>query len=139
MPADYAQVLCDLDEQIAFHERELEQLQAARPAIAGLRDKFAPAVKARYVGMGATAAIRDLLSNSNAWYNTSEILAHLQAKGWTTDSFDPGKVVASTLSQIKAAGFIERQHEMWRWLPTRIVPLNVQATVPTVFDQSPEQ
>jgi hypothetical protein len=139
MPADYAQVLTDLDEQIAFHKKELEELQAARPAIVALQDKFAPAVRAQYAGMGATAAIRDLLSKSNAWYNTSEILDHLVAKGWTTDSSDRGKVVASTLSQIKAAGFIERQHEMWRWLPTRNVPLNVQATAPTVFDQPSEQ
>lgn len=134
MPADYVQVLSDLDEQIAFHKKELEELQAARPAIVALRDKFAPAVKAQYVGMGATAAIRDLLSKSNAWYNTSEILDHLVAKGWTTDSSDPRKLIASTLSQIKAAGFIEGQHEMWKWRPNRIVPQNVQATAPTIFD-----
>jgi hypothetical protein len=138
MPADYVQVLADLDEQIAFHMKELEELQAARPAIVALRNKFNPVVKAQYARMGATAAIRDFLSKSNAWYNTSEILDHLVAKGWITDSSDPRKVIASTLSQIKAAGFIEGQHEMWRWRPIRIVPQNVQATAPTVFDQTSE-
>jgi hypothetical protein len=117
----------------------LAELQAARPAIVALRDKFTHVVRAEYVGMGATAAIRDLLSKSNAWYNTFEILDHLVAKGWSTDSADPGKVVASTLSQMKAAGFIEGQHGMRRWLPIRVVPLNVQATAPTVFDQPSEQ
>jgi hypothetical protein len=138
MPADYVQVLADLDEQIAFHKKELEELQAARPAIVALRNKFNPVVKAQYARMGATAAIRDLLSKSNAWYSTSEVLDHLVAKGWATDSSDPGRVIASTLSQMKAAGFIDRQHDMWRWLPNRIVQLNVQATAPTVFDQSSE-
>lgn len=139
MTADYVQVLSDLDEQIAFHKKELEELQAARPAIVALRNKLGPVVKAPYVGMGATAAIRDLLSKSNAWYNTSEILEHLRVKGWTTDSSDPRKLIASTLSQIKAAGFIEGQHEMWRWRPNRIVPQNVQATAPTIFDEPSER
>jgi hypothetical protein len=139
MSPDYIQVLSDLDEQIAFHKRELEELQAARPAIVALRDKVAPVMKAKYVGMGATAAIRDLLSKSNAWYGTFEVLDHLVARGWSTESSDPAKVVASTLSQMKAAGFIEGEHSMWRWRPIRIVPLNVQATAPTVFDHPSEQ
>lgn len=139
MPVDYVQVLADLDAEIALHRKEIEELEAARPAIVALRNKFISAPSLPFTGMGATAAIRSLLSNSIAWYSTSEILAHMVDKGWKTDSSDPIKVVASTLSQIKAGGFVEKQHDMWRWLPNRIVPMNVQATSPTVFDLPSEQ
>jgi hypothetical protein len=139
MPVDYVQVLADLDAEVVLHRKAIEELEAARPAIVALRNKFVSAGNLPFTGMGATAAIRALLSHSSAWYSTSEILGHLFDKGWKTDSSDPIKVVASTLSQIKAGGFIERQHDMWRWLPNRIVPMNVQATSPTVFDLPSEQ
>jgi hypothetical protein len=139
MPADYVQVLADLDEQIAHHKKEMEELQAARPAIVALRNKFNPIVAKPFTGMGATGAIRELLSKSRAWYSTAEIVEHLVSKGWTTNSADPARVIASTLSQIKADGFIEKQHDMWRWLLNREVPLNVQATAPTVFDSPSAQ
>jgi hypothetical protein len=134
MPADYVQVLADLDEQIAHHKKELEELQAARPAIVALRNKFNPIVQLPFTGMGATAAIRELISKSGAWWHTAEIVAQLTDKGWKTESNDPNRIVATTLSQMKSAGYVEKRHDMWKWLPVRVVPLNVQATDSTVFD-----
>jgi hypothetical protein len=122
MPVNYDEVLTDLDGQIAHYKKEMEELQAARPAIVALRNKFNPVITKPFSGMGATAAIRELLSNSRAWHSTNEIVGLLQDKGWTTDSSEPPRIVASTLSQMKANGFVEKQNDMWRWLTLRSVP-----------------
>ena len=128
MPADYVQVLADLDEQIAHHKKEMEELQAARPAIVALRNKFNPILAKPYTGVGPTAAIRDLLSKSNAWHSTQEIVDLLVSKGWTTDSAEPARVISSTLSQMKTNGLLDKKNDMWKWSPNRDI-LAIDSTV----------
>jgi len=63
MPADYDQVLKDLDEQIGKLEAEIATLKAGRPTIVVLRNKYNPPIQraslipGQFAGMGPTDAI----------------------------------------------------------------------------------
>lgn len=117
MPVNYADVLADLEVQEAKLVTELNTVRAAKPAILAMKQRqelnaALLATPGKYAGLGATAAIRRLLSSALTLMTREEIHDALKAEGWTTKSDDPLSTISATLSQMKAE--VEKVGETWR-------------------------
>jgi len=119
MPADYAEVLKELEDQESTLESELAAIRAAKPAILLLAKKQGMENRklfptGRFVGVGASRAIPDLLKNIHVALTTSEIVDRLKAEGWTTEAQNPVATISATLSQLAEKGFVEKVGEGWK-------------------------
>jgi hypothetical protein len=117
MPADYAEVLRDLDAQIASLEAEVATLKAGRPTIVLLRNKYSPLTvqiqRGPYVDMGPTDAIPLVLKNEPFGLTTAEIATKLQAGGIKSSAQNFGASVSATLSQLKDKKIVRKIGDDW--------------------------
>jgi hypothetical protein len=124
MPADYDQVLKDLDEQIGKLEAEIATLKAGRPTIVVLRNKYNPPIQrvpltpGQFAGMGPTDAIPLVLDGVVFPLTTAEVADKLLAGGITSKAKDFPASVSATLGQLRDKGIVVRVGEGWR-LKTR--------------------
>lgn len=129
MPADYAEVLRDLDAAITSLEAEVATLKAARPTIVLLRNKFSPVARPQpmtpppgaYAYMGPTRAIPFVLEGQLPM-TTGEIVEKLKAGGLQTNGQNFNSNIAATLSRLRDNGIVEKVGEAWRLKPTSDVP-----------------
>jgi len=115
MPVDYAEVLQDMEREEARLATQLSVLRQARPGVmAMLRaqqlDAAILAPHGKYVSMGPTPAMRDVLS-SGELLTRDELRTRLKAEGWTTKSDDELSTISAALSQSKD---FEKVGERWR-------------------------
>jgi hypothetical protein len=116
MPADYSELLKDLDEQEKELMAQLNVLRAARPAIFQLKARqelnealLTPA--RRFAGLGVSKAILEVLKNAKMPLTTGAILTVLREGGWTTNAQSPLGTVSATLGQLKD---VEKVGDGWR-------------------------
>jgi hypothetical protein len=120
MPADYDQVLKDLDEQIVKLQAEIATLQAGRPTIVVLRNKYNPPIQqavgpvGQFASMGPTDAIPLALKGQFIPLTTAQIADKLQAGGVNSKAKDFAASVSATLGQLRDKGVIERVGDGWR-------------------------
>ena len=132
MPADYGEVLRDLDAQIANLEAEIATLRSGRPTIVILRNKYAVAVELRkgeplqnavplrqwaagpYAALGPTAAIQLVLKGQQFALTTTEIVDKLKSGGLTTKGSDLSGNVSSTLSRLRNSKIVEKVGDGWK-------------------------
>jgi hypothetical protein len=116
MPADYEEVLKDLDSRIAELHSEIEILLAARPTILLLQNRFSPPpVSGQYSGMGPTDAIPLVLSLEDS-LTTTEIASRLRAGGVSSNAQNFVATVSATLSQLKDKGTVKKVGDRWSLL-----------------------
>jgi hypothetical protein len=117
MPADYGEVLKDLDAHISALEAEIATLRAGRPTIVLLRNKYsspAPALKsAVYSTMGPTDAIPLLLKDEELPLTTAEVAARLISGGIKSNAQNFAASVSATLSQLKDKKIVRKVGDAW--------------------------
>jgi hypothetical protein len=116
MPADYAEVLKDLDAQITSLEAEIATLRAGRPTIVLLRNKYNPVVAPSwkaYTGLGPTDAIPLLLKNEELPLTTLEIATKLHAGGVKSSAQNFAASVSATLSQLRDKKIVRKVGDSW--------------------------
>ncbi|HEY4380366.1 MAG TPA: hypothetical protein VGN01_08465 [Acidobacteriaceae bacterium] len=134
MPADYADVLKDLDRREKALTDQLAILRAARPAIFALKqqqelESAALTPSTRFQGMGATKAIPLVLKDAAIPMTTSEVLSTLKEGGWTTNAQSPLGTVSATLGQLRD---VEKVGDRWRLkLTARVVNIPMNHDGPT--------
>lgn len=115
MPVDYAEVLRDMEREEARLATQLSTLRQAKPGIMAMfraqqLDAALLAPRGKYVSMGPTAAMRDVLGSGEV-LTRDELRTRLKAEGWTTKSEDELSTISAALSQSKD---FEKVGERWR-------------------------
>ena len=145
MPVDYAEVLKDLDSQIATLEAEVSTLRDARPSIVILRNKYTPiplvavalpSQKAPFSNLGPTAAIQQLLKDEPYPLSVSQITDKLRAGGLQTKGNDLNSNVASTISRMRDSGFVEKSGDGWRLKRSEDHPVHISPGAPNSFSEN---
>ena len=143
MPVNYVEVLKDLEEREAHLLAELAKVRQAKPAIQSFAKQEESAAsstseKPRYIGMGATAAVRDVYANTQEFMSRDEIYTRLKLGGWTTEAKDPLAALSATLSQMVSGGELEKVEDRWRRKvqPRPIFPLRTDWASRPEFDLS---
>lgn len=119
MPADYEEVLKDIDAQIAAHQAKIHTLQAARPTILMLQKEIAPKLPpgynpGPYANMGPTDAIPVVLKGQALPLTTAQIAERLQAGGVRSNAQNFVASVSATLSQLKDKGIVRKVGDSWK-------------------------
>lgn len=117
MPADYGEVLRDLDAQISSLEAEIATLRAGRPTIVLLRNKYsspAPTWKGGpYANMGPTDAIPQVLKGEDFPLTTAQVAEKLIAGGIKSNAQNFVASVSATLSQLKDKKIVRKVGDAW--------------------------
>ncbi len=122
MPADYAEVLRDLDATIASLEAEITTLRAGRPTIVMLRNKYSALNQTAnaspsgglYAHLGPTGAIPLALKGEIFALTSSQIADKLRAGGVRTKGQDFIGNVSATLSRLRDNGVVEKIGDGWK-------------------------